>query len=161
MTKKIEVELQIISVSDKIPEQEFIEASVTDVLGRFSDSIFAEVCVRIVDEEEGRSLTKHYFGSDKPTNVLAFPYPTDVPPLPNVRRPIGDIVICAPVVEREAVAQGKDLSAHWLHLLVHGTLHLLGYDHDESQAAEQMETLEKKILASHGIRDPYSDSYRG
>ena len=101
---------------------------------------------------------KHYLGSDKPTNVLAFPCPTDVPSLPNVRRSIGDIVICAPVVEREAVAQGKDLSAHWLHLLVHGTLHLLGYDHDESQAAEQMEAFEKKILASHGIQDPYSDS---
>ena len=158
MTNKIAVELQIISGSDKIPEQECIEAWVTDVMGRFSKCRSTEVCVRIVDEEEGRSLNKHYLGSDKPTNVLAFPYPTDVPSLPNVRRSIGDIVICAPVVEREAVAQGKDLSAHWLHLLVHGTLHLLGYDHDESQAAEQMEAVEKKILASHGIRDPYSDS---
>ena len=155
MTNKIEVELQIVSTSENIPEQEKIKFWVAVVIERFCTNTSAEVCVRIVDEEEGRDLNKHYCGLDKPTNVLAFPTAADLPLPLEVRSSLGDIVICAPVVEREALAQCKETLDHWFHLVVHGSLHLLGYDHDSSQDAEQMEAIEQEILASYGVQDPY------
>jgi probable rRNA maturation factor len=112
----------------------------------------SEVSVRIVDAEEGRALNLQYRGRDYATNVLSFP--VELPP--GVDLPlIGDLVICAPVVAREAAEQGKKPADHWAHLTVHGTLHLLGYDHIDEAEAEAMEALETKVLAGLGIADPY------
>ncbi len=111
-----------------------------------------EVAIRIVDADEGQALNRQYRGRDYATNVLSFP--ADFPP--GVELPlIGDLVICAPVVAREAADQGKKPADHWAHMTVHGTLHLLGYDHIEDADAEAMEALETRILAGLGIPDPY------
>jgi probable rRNA maturation factor len=111
-----------------------------------------EVAIRIVDVGEGQALNLQYRGRDYATNVLSFP--AELPP--GVDLPlIGDLVICAPVVTREAAEQGKKPAAHWAHMTIHGTLHLLGYDHIEEAEAEAMEALETRILAGLGIADPY------
>jgi probable rRNA maturation factor len=111
-----------------------------------------EVAIRIVDADEGQALNLQYRGRDYATNVLSFP--ADLPPGVNLPL-IGDLVICAPVVVREAAEQGKKPTDHWAHMTVHGTLHLLGYDHMEDAEAEAMEALETRILAGLGIADPY------
>ena len=116
----------------------------------------ADLAIRLVDAKEGRALNRHYRGKDYATNVLSFP--ADLPEgLPEgVRLPLlGDLVLCAPVVAREAREQGKPLTAHYAHLTVHGTLHLLGWDHGDDVEAEAMEQLEREILAGLGIDDPY------
>ncbi len=113
-----------------------------------------EVVVRLVDAEEMTRLNGQYRGKARPTNVLSFP----AEPPPGLPDPaLGDIVICAPVVADEAAAQNKPLPAHWAHLVVHGTLHLLGYDHVEADAAEEMERLERDILSTFGISNPYAE----
>ncbi|KEP89470.1 rRNA maturation RNase YbeY [Aeromonas caviae] len=112
----------------------------------------AEVTVRLVDEAESRELNHTYRGKDKPTNVLSFPF--EAPP--GLELPLlGDLVICRQVVEAEAVEQGKPLMAHWAHMVVHGSLHLLGYDHIEDEEAEEMEQLERDIMQELGFADPY------
>jgi probable rRNA maturation factor len=112
-----------------------------------------ELSIRVVDASEGRALNRDYRGKDYATNVLSFE--AELPP--GVSLPlIGDIVICAPVVAREAAEQGKLLRDHWAHLTVHGVLHLLGYDHLEEAEAEAMEALETRVLAGLGIPDPYA-----
>jgi probable rRNA maturation factor len=115
----------------------------------------ADLALRLVDEAEGQALNRHYRGKDYATNVLSFP--AELPPgLPPGTLPIlGDIVVCAPVVLREAREQGKPANAHFAHLTVHGVLHLLGFDHDDPREAVAMETLECQILASLDIADPY------
>ena len=114
----------------------------------------AELTLRVVNEAECAALNETYRHKQGPTNVLSFPF--EAPP--EVETPLlGDIVICAPVVLREAVSQGKTLAAHWAHLVAHGVLHLLGYDHDEAQA-EAMESLEIHILTGLGYSDPYADT---
>ena len=111
-----------------------------------------ELAIRIVDTQEGRELNRDYRGKDYATNVLSFP--AELPPCVNLPL-IGDLVICAPVVAREATEQGKQARDHWAHMTVHGVLHLLGYDHIEDGEAEAMEALETRILAGLGIADPY------
>ncbi|ALN92569.1 MULTISPECIES: rRNA maturation RNase YbeY [Lysobacter] len=116
----------------------------------------ADLAIRIVDSKEGRSLNRHYRARDYATNVLSFPaeLPEGLPK--GVKLPLlGDLVICAPVVAREAREQRKALNEHYAHLTVHGTLHLLGWDHEDEREAECMEQLEREILASLGIADPY------
>ncbi|PJK00752.1 rRNA maturation RNase YbeY [Lysobacteraceae bacterium NML91-0213] len=116
----------------------------------------ADLAIRVVDAAEGQALNRHYRGKDYATNVLSFPadLPEGLPP--GVRLPLlGDLVICAPVVEREAREQGKPLNAHYAHLTVHGVLHLLGWDHDNDVEADAMEQLEREILAGLGVDDPY------
>ena len=118
----------------------------------------ADLAIRVVGEKEGRALNRHYRGRDYATNVLSFP--ADVAEgvkLPKgVRMPLlGDLVICAPVVAKEAKEQGKALNDHYAHLTVHGALHLLGWDHEDEREAECMEKLEREILAGLGIEDPY------
>ena len=111
-----------------------------------------EMTVRIVDEAESHELNLTYRGKDRPTNVLSFPFecPDEVElPL------LGDLVICRQVVEREAAEQEKPLMAHWAHMVVHGSLHLLGYDHIEDDEAEEMESLETQIMQGLGFSDPY------
>ncbi|MBB4132849.1 rRNA maturation RNase YbeY [Xanthomonas sp. 3075] len=117
----------------------------------------ADLAVRLVDEKEGCSLNHHYRGKDYATNVLSFPaeLPEGLPE--GIKMPLlGDLVICAPVVAREAAEQGKSLAAHYAHLTVHGTLHLLGWDHEDDKEADAMEQLEREILADLGIDDPYA-----
>lgn len=116
----------------------------------------ADLSIRIVGEDEGRALNRHYRGKDYATNVLSFPaeLPEGLPE--GVRLPLlGDLVICAPVVAREAADQGKPVAAHYAHLTVHGALHLLGWDHEDEADAEAMEALERSILADLGVADPY------
>lgn len=114
-----------------------------------------EVVVRIVGSDEGRALNRDYRGRDYATNVLSFP--CEVPEAFGPATELGDLVICAEVVAREAQEQGKPLQDHWAHMVVHGTLHLLGYDHEEDDDAEIMEARERVILAGLGIPDPYRD----
>ena len=112
-----------------------------------------ELSVRIVDTDEGRALNRDYRDKDYPTNVLSFP--AELPP--GVPLPIlGDLVLCAPVIAREAEEQGKPLKHHYAHMLVHGVLHLLGHDHMDEAEAEAMEAIEREVLAGLGIPDPYA-----
>jgi probable rRNA maturation factor len=112
----------------------------------------ARLGVRVVGPGECRRLNRQFRGRDKATNVLSFPSS------PEERRELnllGDLVICAPVVDREAREQGKERAAHWAHMVVHGVLHLLGYDHQDPREARRMERVEVEILAGFGYQNPY------
>ncbi len=113
-----------------------------------------EVVVRVTGEAESRQLNHAYRGKDRATNVLSFPF--EAPPGMDIRH-IGDLVICAPVVAREASEQRKPLEAHWAHMVVHGMLHLQGYDHETEADADEMEALETDILVGLGYPAPYAD----
>ncbi|QJP11682.1 rRNA maturation RNase YbeY [Pseudomonas multiresinivorans] len=148
----LELDLQVASESAGLPsEAEFRTWCELALRQRQNDS---ELTIRLVDEAEGRELNKTWRHKDYATNVLSFP--ADVPdelldiPL------LGDLVICAPVVTREAAEQGKSVQAHWAHLVIHGCLHLLGYDHIDDEEAEEMEGLERELLAELGHPDPYA-----
>jgi probable rRNA maturation factor len=118
----------------------------------------AEVTVRLVGEREGRELNRDFRGKDYATNVLTFVYGDDVAPAgePADAPWWGDLVLCVPVVAREAAEQGKALEAHFAHLIVHGMLHLQGFDHEDADEADEMEAAETAILASLGYDDPYA-----
>jgi probable rRNA maturation factor len=130
--------------------------------GRGNAARGAELTIRVVGNAESRRLNRTWRGKDKPTNVLSFP----AAPLPAVHGrvarslpeadSIGDLAICAPVVAREAREQGKQVQAHWAHMVVHGVLHLLGYDHESDRDAAVMEAREVKILAQFGYPNPYA-----
>ncbi|PMS21172.1 rRNA maturation RNase YbeY [Trinickia dabaoshanensis] len=114
-----------------------------------------ELTVRLVDADEGRVLNRTYRGKDYATNVLTFAYAeSEDDPVS------GDLVLCCPVIEREAAEQGKPLVAHYAHMIVHGTLHAQGYDHEDDDEAQEMEALETQILARLGFADPYGDRSR-
>ncbi|MCY7355291.1 MAG: rRNA maturation RNase YbeY [Lysobacter sp.] len=116
----------------------------------------ADLAIRIVGSKEGRALNRHYRGKDSATNVLSFPaeLPEGLPA--DMKMPLlGDIVLCAPVIVREAREQKKLLLSHYAHMTVHGALHLLGWDHNDDREADCMEQLEREILAGLGIADPY------
>jgi probable rRNA maturation factor len=109
-----------------------------------------ELGIRVVGSHESRELNERWRGRATPTNVLSFPA------APSIRgRQLGDLVVCAPVVAREAREQGKALRAHWAHMVVHGTLHLLGFDHERTADAKRMESRERALLKRLGIADPY------
>ena len=114
----------------------------------------AEVCIRVVDSDESRQLNHSYRDKDKPTNVLSFPFtvPDNIPIDSTL---LGDLIICAPLVAEEAMQQGKESIAHWAHLVIHGILHLLGYDHIEDNDAKIMETIEIELLEQLGYPNPY------
>lgn len=133
--------------------RKWVKAAV-DGAGRRFDS---EVAIRLVDAAEGQAMNLQYRGKDYATNVLSFPaeMPEGLPEDFDFPQ-LGDLVICAPVVAREAAEQGKALGDHYAHLTIHGVLHLLGFDHVEEAEAEEMEALERQILASLGIADPYA-----
>jgi len=113
-----------------------------------------DLAIRVVDTKEACSLNRHYRGKDYATNVLSFP--ADLPPEMQVPL-LGDLVICAPVVAKEAAEQGKSLAAHYAHLTIHGVLHLLGLDHEDAREAEAMEAIERELLADLGYADPYAE----
>ena len=147
----LDLDLQIALDSPGLPSksevQHWAEAALN---GRREDSV--ELVVRIVDESESASLNETYRHKHGPTNVLAFPFEA---PLHLDINLLGDVVICAPVVLREAIIQNKKPDAHWAHMVVHGILHLLGYDHNEEIRATLMEQLETDIMAGLGYPDPY------
>lgn len=146
------VDLQIDVDNANLPSAESIQRWVTAALEGRRDR--GEICIRIVTPEESQTLNREYRGKDKPTNVLSFPF--DVPPgIPMDL--LGDLAICADVVEQESVDQEKSLQDHWAHMVIHGTLHLLGFDHINDDEAEEMEALERELLARLGIADPYAD----
>jgi len=148
---KMIIDLQIACEQESgLPTAEQIEQWATAAVQPQSDEV--EMTVRIVDEAESHALNLNYRGKDRPTNVLSFPFecPDEVElPL------LGDLVICRQVVEREAQEQDKPLMAHWAHMVVHGSLHLLGYDHIKDDEAEEMESLETQIMIGLGFVDPY------
>ena len=149
---KVTVDLQIADPGLSVPSpariSSWVEAAVADSIES------CEICVRIVGQREGRRLNERFRGRSTATNVLAFA--ADLPAGPDLPL-MGDLVICRPVVEREAAEQGKMVEAHWAHMVVHGTLHLLGYDHGTEQEAERMEAREVQILAALGYPDPYQE----
>ena len=148
-----QIDIESNSQNQQIPALADIESWVSATL-HSQDFETAEVSIYIVDEAEGQELNSQYRGKDYPTNVLSFP--ADI--AEEVGIPLlGDLVICAPVVEREAQEQNKALAAHWAHMLVHGTLHLIGFDHIDDDEAEQMESLETQIVTGLGYPAPYQD----
>jgi len=148
----IGIDFQNTSVAADLPgETEFRHWAETVLQGRRQQ---AELTIRLVDEAESRRLNREFRGQDHPTNVLSFP--VEVPAFVGSEL-LGDIVICAPVVQREAELQGKPLPAHWAHMVVHGVLHLLGLDHQSDKEASAMERIEVKILQKLGFSDPYLD----
>lgn len=147
---KILIDLQNVSQSTQVPDSSKFQQWVSAALLHDFDNL--EQTIRIVDEQESQQLNHQYRGKDNPTNVLSF----------NVEEEeyldytcLGDLVICAPVVNREAMQQGKGWLAHWAHMVIHGMLHLQGYDHQDTAEAERMERLEIEILATLGHTNPY------
>lgn len=136
--------------SQGLPDEATFQRWLEGVLPQFQEE--AEVTIRLVDEAESNQLNLTYRGKDNPTNVLSFPF--EAPP--GIELPLlGDLIICRQVVEQEAIEQQKTLEAHWAHMVVHGSLHLLGYDHIEDDEAEEMESLETEIMQDMGYPDPY------
>lgn len=149
---KIEVQVVFSSPGqpDKAQIQQWIDAALQDY------DKDTEIVVRIVDVHESSQLNKQYRHKPGPTNILSFP--ADIPEGIGLNL-LGDLVVCAPVVEREAIEQQKLLTHHWAHIIIHGVLHLLGYDHIEDTEAELMESLEIKILQTLNISNPYLQTH--
>lgn len=147
----VNVDLQIATSDANIPEASQIK--------RWAEQAYqgeepTEVTIRVVDPEESQDLNTRYRGKEKPTNVLSFPF--EAPP--GITVPLlGDLAVCASVVTREAAEQGKPLDMHWAHMVIHGVLHLQGYDHETEAEAEVMEALEIRLLAELGYPNPYQD----
>ncbi len=149
---KLELEIQDATELDDIPTRESFSAWSLAAMDGVRER--AEIVIRLVDEAESRELNRTYRGKDRPTNVLSFP--SDLPEIV-ASDLLGDLVICAPVVLREAREQGKSADQHWAHMVVHGVLHLLGYDHLDEDDAETMEQLEIEVMAGLGFQDPYKE----
>ena len=137
-----------------LPTDDELQHWATAALQERTEFTEPELTIRLVHNDESQELNSEYRGKDKPTNVLSFPF--DAPPEVPIEL-LGDLIICAPVVQAEASEQGKTPQAHWAHMVVHGCLHLLGYDHIKDDEAETMENLERQIMAALGFSDPYSD----
>ena len=145
------VDLQIASESAHLPSEDTLMLWAEAAIGDAREE--TEISLRIVDIQEGAEMNHTWRNKQGPTNVLSFP--SDLPkelglPL------IGDLMVCAPIVEQEALEQNKSLEAHWAHMIVHGTLHLLGYDHIEDSDAIEMEALETQVLTGLGYPAPYA-----
>lgn len=144
------IDIQIAADDDHTPSEDAFRTWVAAALPPSMHE--AELTIRIVSPEESEALNAQYRGQQKPTNVLSFP--ADLPE--EIDLPLlGDLVICAAIVKAEAKTQNKTLEAHWAHMVIHGTLHLLGYDHIEDHDAEEMEALETKLLSALGFPAPY------
>ncbi len=157
MPLELDLDLQLASAATNLPSlaqfEHWVSAAINGRRAR------AELTVRIVDRDEATTLNRQYRGLDRPTNVLSFPFelPGGLMPDDPICDLLGDLVICAEVVEREAFEQHKASSAHWAHMVVHGVLHLLGHDHRNDAEANVMETLETRILVGLGFPPPYAD----
>ncbi len=151
----IDLDVQLATQASDLPTHAMLENWAVAALTGLKDD--AELSIRIVDIEESQSLNHEYRGKDKPTNVLSFTFesPPELAGIAQMDNLIGDLVICAPVVAQEAVEQNKPHHHHFAHMVVHGCLHLLGYDHIKDDEADTMEALEQKILAQLNIADPY------
>lgn len=149
----LQLDLQLASNAPGLPAATDFELWCRTALSQTHDA--AELTLRIVDEEEGRKLNHQWRGKDYATNVLSFA--ADIPPGILEIPLLGDLVICAPVAAREASEQAKSSNAHWAHLVIHGCLHLLGYDHIEEEEAKTMENLERQLLARLNYPDPYAE----
>ena len=144
------IDIQKACASEDSPDEDSIKRWLGAAIRDERDE--CELSIRIVDEQESADFNQRYRGKSGATNVLSFPFDAVTPePLPI----LGDLVICAPVVIREASDQQKTVDAHWAHIVIHGVLHLLGYDHIEDQEAEQMESLETAILVNLDFPPPY------
>lgn len=152
-TGDLDLTVQIASDNPTCPDENSIRQWVDGIPG--NSPLHGEMTIRIVDKEEGTRLNRQYRGKDGPTNVLSFAYNNNAGPAQPIS---GDIVICAPVVEKEALEQNKDVRSHWAHMVVHGTLHLLGHDHLDEKQAEAMEALEQSIMAGFGYANPYNEN---
>ncbi|HSR63773.1 MAG TPA: rRNA maturation RNase YbeY [Gammaproteobacteria bacterium] len=144
----IKIEIQNASQDRDIPAKKQLQDWATSAL---DDAGKDNLTIRIVDEEESAALNRNWRGREGPTNVLSFPYGDDQ----HVPEYLGDIVLCAPVIKREASEQGKPVEAHWAHMIIHGILHLQGYDHQEQTETEKMEQLETRLLNAIGFENPY------
>ena len=149
----LDLDLQIAVNNLNLPTQAEFETWVRTAVGQTMPEV--ELTIRIVEVAESQLLNLTYRGKDKPTNVLSFPF--EAPP--EVELPLlGDLVICAHVVEQEAIEQNKPLNAHWAHMVIHGCLHLLGYDHIIDQEADEMESLETQLVEGLGFDNPYKEA---
>lgn len=159
MPRPVQVDVQVASELADVPATSDIRRWLERAIGEAGNvpARPVEISVRIVDEAESRALNRQYRNRDDATNVLSFPLEDDELNNPPAELPLalGDIVICGPVVTREADEQGKKASDHWAHLIVHGALHLMGYDHETDDEAREMEAMEARILAAGGLQNPY------
>ena len=152
------VDVQFAIEDESTPGADEIALWVSRAIDAAGGNSAAEVSVRIVSSAEMQQLNSEFREQDKSTNVLSFPA-GEIAGLPvDVELPLGDIVVCPAVVSDEAQQQGKLLQHHWAHMIVHGTLHLLGFDHIKATDAARMEGLESRILADNGISNPYEES---
>lgn len=150
----VTMDLQLVCTNtDGLPSEADFQRWVDGVIPSFQQE--AELTIRLVDEAESHELNMTYRGKDRPTNVLSFPF--ECPPEIDDFPLLGDLVICRQVVEKEATEQKKTVEEHWAHMVVHGCLHLLGYDHIEDDEAEEMEALEVELLAAMNYANPYQD----
>ncbi|UYG01023.1 MULTISPECIES: rRNA maturation RNase YbeY [unclassified Halomonas] len=148
----IVIDRQVAVSADDLPTLSQLTHWVGCVFSEHPEDSRHELTIRFVEPDESQALNRDYRGKDKPTNVLSFPFESP----PGVDLPLlGDLVICHDVVAREAGEQQKSPSDHYAHMVIHGTLHLLGYDHIDDDEAEVMEALERKLLARLDIADPY------
>jgi len=147
----LEIDLQIAVSAQKIPTRDKFQAW-ADAAGNACGCDNKELTIRVTDEDEVADLNSRYRHKTGPTNVLSFPFEDPPGVMTNM---LGDLVICAPVVQREADEQDKAAEAHWAHMLIHGVLHLCGYDHIDSQQAGEMEALETGIITGLGYPPPY------
>jgi len=153
---QVELEIQRATTSLSVPVdgqfQLWVEAALAGKSNQYT------LAIRIVDEPEARCLNREYRNKDYATNVLSFSAELSAGLPAEITQPqLGDLLMCAPVVAREAKKQGRPETDHWAHLTIHGILHLLGYDHEQDEETDAMESLETKILANLGISDPYPD----
>lgn len=152
------VDVQLACDDKSVPAADVIAGWVNRALGAVDISTDAEVSVRVVDTAEMQRLNSEFRDQDKPTNVLSFPA-GELDGLPDdAELPLGDIVVCATLVASEAEQQGKTIGDHWAHMLIHGTLHLLGFEHESDSDAAEMEGLEIRIMSDHGVANPYAES---
>ena len=146
----LELELQLATDCESVPSREDFQRWSEPAVAQAD----AELVIRVVDRDESADLNSRYRGKAGATNVLSFPFTV---PEGVVTELLGDLVLCAPLVEEEAAAQGKTMEAHWAHLTIHGVLHLQGYDHQSPDEAEIMEAKEVAILAQLGYPNPYEE----
>lgn len=154
---QLELEIQNTIDSSQLPAIEKMRDWIIVLLGKV-DTKFKqpEITIRIVSIEESHQLNLEYRSKDKPTNVLSFPFEApEMIPTEELDEYLGDLVICEKILQQEAIDQNKPLASHWAHLLIHGVLHLLGFDHIEERQADEMESLEILVMKELGFEDPY------